>query len=91
MSKKKPKNKLKYHIKTKLQVVGLNEVSRRSLIGVTVVGGKKNVNRKKKILATKSSLRISCQDFHVSWYREVLDLLQVVRFFFVLTELLYLN
>ena len=56
---------------------------------------KKNVNRKKKILATKAEasgfFRISCQDFHVSWYREVLHLLQVVRFFFASKELLYLR
>ena len=51
MSKKNPENKLKYHIKTKLQVVrlavGLSRNSRWP---------KKNVNRKKKILATKAEV-----------------------------------
>ena len=49
---------------------------------------KKMLNEKKNSSHESRSLRISYQDFHVSLYREVLDLLQVVRFFFVSTELL---
>ena len=52
---------------------------------------KKNVKRKKKILATKVEVSGFPVDFNVSGYREVLDLLQVVRSFFVSTELLYLK
>ena len=48
MLQKNPENKLKYHIKTKLQVVGLNEVS--------CSPKKKKVNRKKKIVATKAEV-----------------------------------
>ena len=42
MSKTNPENKLKYHIKTKLQVVVVNEGSRKK--------------SKKKILATKAEV-----------------------------------
>ena len=54
MSKKKPENKLKYHIKTKLQGVC---VSMRLAVGLRRScrwPKKKSVNRKKKILAQKS-------------------------------------